>query len=247
MIQLQAHAPSVELAPHEATAMHEPSWLEIDLNRLERNTAAVRSFLAQRAGDRAAPALCASLKKDGYGLGAGPMSHRLVKAGCDMLAVYSPAEAERLVERGLSVPILVLMPMDRIARTDTLYRPAVAERLHLTAHDPQQLERLNETGQTLGIRLPRPPLLRHRHGPRRAHRRPVPQRRPTVAPLPATSASPASAPTSPPPAPTPTSSSSSSNASTASSTRSPTTCPTTAAATSPTPSAPSATTPPTST
>ena len=158
MIQLQSPPPLAEPVRLELPAMQEQSWLEVDLARLEHNAAAIRRFAAEHAGRLAsrgrAPILCASLKKDGYGLGAGAMSHRLVKAGCGMLAVYSPAEAERLAERGLTVPILVLMPVDRIARTDALYRPAVAERLHLAVHDEDQLRGLNQTGQTLGIRLP---------------------------------------------------------------------------------------------
>ncbi|MFW6336284.1 MAG: alanine racemase [Phycisphaeraceae bacterium] len=158
MIQLQSPPRPAEPVRIELSAMQEQSWLEVDLARLEHNAAAIRRFAAEQAQRlaprRRAPIVCASLKKDGYGLGAGAMSHRLIKAGCGMLAVYSPAEAERLAERGLSVPILVLMPVDRIARTDALYRPAVAERLHLAVHDEQQLRGLNQTGQTLGIRLP---------------------------------------------------------------------------------------------
>ena len=158
MIQLQSPPPLAEPVRLESPAMQEQSWLEVDLARLERNAAAIRRFAAEPAepfaGRRRTPIVCASVKKDGYGLGAGAMSHRLVKAGCGVLAVYSPAEAEKLAERGLTVPILVLMPVDRIGRTDALYRPAVAERLHLLVHDEQQLRSLNQTGQTLGIRLP---------------------------------------------------------------------------------------------
>ena len=142
----------------EAPARNEPSWLEIDLARLERNAAAIGAMVTpdtpRRGSPRARPLICASIKKDGYGLGAGPMSHRLLRAGVDMLAVYGPAEAEALSSRGLEAPILVLAAVDRIARTDALYRPAVAERLHLMVHDLDQLAGLNETGRNLGIRLP---------------------------------------------------------------------------------------------
>ena len=141
----------------EVPAMQESSWIEVDLARLERNAAALVRFVSDHADPARrgrTPVLCGSLKKDGYGLGAGPMSHRLVKAGCGMIALYSAREAEKLAERGLSVPLLVLAPIDRIGRTDALYRPAVAERLHLMVHDAEQLAGINDTGQNLGIRMP---------------------------------------------------------------------------------------------
>jgi len=142
----------------EAPSMSEYSWLEIDLSRLERNMRSLRFLLSEHAALASqrpnAPKICACVKKNAYGLGAAPIAHRLIKAGADMLAVYGPQEAEQLTERGIISPMLVLMPIDSVSRTDTLYRPAVAERLHLTIHDLAQLKSINTTGQTLGIRMP---------------------------------------------------------------------------------------------
>ncbi len=71
-----------------------------------------------------------------------------------MLAVYSPAEAEQLNAGAITTPILLFYPLRHLARTEGLYRPAVAERLHLTVHDPEQLEQIDQLGRTFGIRLP---------------------------------------------------------------------------------------------
>jgi len=124
------------------------SRVEIDLGAVDRNVAAVRRLV----GD--GPTICGVVKKDAYGLGAVTVAHRLAKAGCGMLAVYSPDEAERLSAGAVTTPILLLYPLRHLARTDGLYRPAVAERLHLTIHDPAQLEQLDQLGRTFGIQLP---------------------------------------------------------------------------------------------
>jgi len=50
--------------------------------------------------------------------------------------------------------VLLLSPLRRLSRTDALYRPAVAERLHLTIHDPQGLDEADRIGRDFGIRLP---------------------------------------------------------------------------------------------
>lgn len=105
------------------------------------------------AGPR--PLICGAIKKNAYGLGAPQIAARLVRAGCDMLTVFHPSEAEEiLVKAGLNVPVLLLLPMRSLERSDPLYRPAVAGRLHLAIHDRQQLEQVNSLGQTYGIRWP---------------------------------------------------------------------------------------------
>ena len=145
--------------------MTELSWLEIDLNKLAANTLALREALDQAAGqdahgrplpsaEKTRTMMCAVLKKDGYAMGSVQMAHRLVKSGVDMLAVYSPDEAEHLVANAVTAPILMLMPLRELNRTDGLYRHAVAEKLHLSIHDARQLAEVNAIGQQLGIRLP---------------------------------------------------------------------------------------------
>jgi len=142
------------------------SWLEIDLTRLERNFLALRR-LVEPVQDRTddnppptagrivpRPVICGVVKKDAYGLGASAVAHRLVKAGCDMLAVYSADEAEHLINKSVNCPIMLLAPIRELNRTDALYRPAVAEKLHLSIHDPEQLQIVNQIGQTFGIKMP---------------------------------------------------------------------------------------------
>jgi alanine racemase len=144
----------------------EPSWLEVDLTRLERNFLALRRLVEPvpngpsdtqstkpaLAANR--PAVCCVVKKDAYGLGASAVAHRLVRAGCDMLGVYSADEAEHLIHKSVNCPILLLSPLRELNRTDALYRPAVAETLHLSIHDPGQLETVNQIGRTFGIKMP---------------------------------------------------------------------------------------------
>lgn len=124
------------------------SRVEIDLGAIERNVATVRRLVGPAA------TICGVVKKNAYGLGATTLAHRLTKAGCDMLAVFSPDEAEQLNSGAVTTPMLLLYPLRHLARTDGLYRPAVAERLHLTIHDPAQLDQLDQLGRTFGIKLP---------------------------------------------------------------------------------------------
>ncbi len=137
------------------------SWLEVDLTALEHNFLALRELVSPTASEAntdtpppARPTLCCVVKKDAYGLGAAAVAHRLVKAGCDMLAVYSAAEAELLVNKSVNCPLLLLSPLRELNRTDALYRPAVAGNLHLSIHDPGQLETVNQIGRTFGIKMP---------------------------------------------------------------------------------------------
>ncbi|MEM1355662.1 MAG: alanine racemase [Planctomycetota bacterium] len=149
----------------EAPGVTELSWLEIDLKQLEANARAVREALDTAAtcdqyGRSVPPAeqtrtmICAVVKKDAYALGSVNVAHRLMKTGVDMLAVYSPDEAEHLIANAVTCPILVLMPLRELNRTDGLYRHAVAEKLHLSIHDTRQLGEINTIGQQLGIKLP---------------------------------------------------------------------------------------------
>ncbi|MCX5660025.1 MAG: alanine racemase [Planctomycetota bacterium] len=106
------------------------------------------------AASRPIPLLCGVVKADAYGLGAMTIAPRLVARGVNMLAVYSPAQAEQLVSLTLSCPLLVLMRMSEITRGDALYRHASTGRLHLTIHDREQLQGLDHAGRMLGFRLP---------------------------------------------------------------------------------------------
>jgi alanine racemase len=138
--------------------MSEMSWLEIDLGKVVANLATLTS-LTQRPFSPADPprakvAVCAVVKKNAYGLGAEAVAHALVRAGCEMLAVFSADEARALVQNAVASPILLLMPLRDLKRTDLLYRHAIDQKLHLSVHDLAQLRDLNSLGRTYGIRLP---------------------------------------------------------------------------------------------
>ncbi|MEM9420424.1 MAG: alanine racemase [Planctomycetota bacterium] len=124
------------------------SRIEVGLDALAQNVATVRRLVGLDT------TLCGVVKKNAYGLGAVTIAHRLAKAGCEMLAVFSPEEAEQLNSGAVTTPMLLFYPLRHLARTEGLYRPAVAERLHLTIHDPEQLEELDQLGRTFGIKLP---------------------------------------------------------------------------------------------
>ncbi len=133
------------------------SWLEIDLSRLDTNLAALRSVIGsgQEGPASAQPAqVCAVIKADAYGLGAVQIAKRLVTHGVEMLAVYSPDQGRDLVTHGVDHPILFLMPVRGIPKDDPLAKAASRGRLHLTIHDPQQLQQVQQTGQDLGCAIP---------------------------------------------------------------------------------------------
>ncbi|MHB1156529.1 MAG: alanine racemase [Phycisphaerales bacterium] len=136
--------------------MSDTNWLDIDLAALDHNVASFRRALAPDA------AICAVVKADAYGLGAVQIAKRLSATpsgasgggGVELLAVFSPVEAAQLVAAGIVTPILVLMPVTDISRTDILYRAAVAGRLHLTIHSLAQLHQVETVGRKFGIPMP---------------------------------------------------------------------------------------------
>ncbi|MBL8747021.1 MAG: alanine racemase, partial [Phycisphaerae bacterium] len=142
--------------------MPSTSWIEVDLPAISGNVRVVRRVLAARtagsaSGGRAvpsaAPAICAVLKADGYGLGAARVAKRLQSAGVEMLAVYSPEQARSLVDAAITAPILMLMPLHDLDRADVLYRSAARAQLHLTIHDTATLDAAVTITERLGLRL----------------------------------------------------------------------------------------------
>lgn len=136
-------------------AMYDTSWLQIDMPTLDANLEAIRAMIGpsptpQRPGCE----LCAVLKADAYGLGAPAIARRLTDRGVGMIAVYNLAQATELAKAGIRATMLILMPIDRMERSDLLYRWAVAGRLHLTVHSATQLEHVEAIGMKLGIRMP---------------------------------------------------------------------------------------------
>lgn len=135
--------------------MHQPSRIEIDLAAIEHNVATVRRACARAGGARgSAVSVCAVLKADGYGLGAVEIARRLERCAVELLAVYSPAGAARLVEAGVTTPVLILMPIDSVSFDGALYQAARQGRIHVAVHSPEQLEALDASAGLLGVRLP---------------------------------------------------------------------------------------------
>ncbi|MBL0926684.1 MAG: alanine racemase [Phycisphaerales bacterium] len=134
------------------------SRLDIDLTAIDRNVGVVRRALAAHLPKgRPIPAVCAVLKADAYSLGAPRIAKRLSIASSgavEMIAVYTPDQARALIEAAVQTPILLLMPVRDLDRSDVLYRAATKGRLHLVIHDTDNLNHLIDRGNALGVSLP---------------------------------------------------------------------------------------------
>jgi len=146
------------------------SRIDIDLTAIGHNVQVLRRVLSgdaagpvpvardlappDRTRTQRLPGICAVLKQDAYGLGAVRVARRLAACGVEMIAVYSLEEARALAEATIVTPILVLMPVRSMDRGDPVYRHAVAGKLHLTVHDPDQLAAISEVCGKLGAAMP---------------------------------------------------------------------------------------------
>jgi len=135
--------------------MTDTSWLEVDLVGLRRNIQAWRGLLRKPRASGAAPAkLCAVVKADAYGLGAGEIGRCLDQAGVDMLAVYSPGQADELLQHPITRPILLLMPVRTRPETVRLQNAMFNGQLHLTVDAPDQLMAVHAIGASYGVEVP---------------------------------------------------------------------------------------------
>ncbi len=107
------------------------AWLEIDLNRLRGNVAALRAALPTGAR------LEAVVKADAYGHGAVPLARVLVAAGVDGLAVAAFDEALELRAAGIRAPILCLYSVP-----PAVVASAMRQAIAIAASDPTHLERM---------------------------------------------------------------------------------------------------------
>jgi len=107
-----------------------PSWVEIDLDAIRDNTAAIARAVAPARA-------CAVVKADGYGHGDVPAAHAAIAGGARWLAVALLEEGRRLRDAGIDVPILLLSectPDDAaevvaLQLVPTVYRAALVEAL----------------------------------------------------------------------------------------------------------------------
>ncbi len=79
-----------------------PTWVEIDLEALAGNVRRAQEIVGPEV------AICAVLKADGYGHGAGSVARTALNNGAAMLAVACLAEAVVLRRAAIDAPILVL-------------------------------------------------------------------------------------------------------------------------------------------
>lgn len=91
------------------------TWVEVDLDAITGNVAAVLRELRRGRGG-AAPAVMAVVKADGYGHGAVPVARAALAGGASWLGVARAQEALELREAGLRAPVLLLghVPADSI-------------------------------------------------------------------------------------------------------------------------------------
>lgn len=97
----------IEQRLHEARlpALARTAWLEIDLDALRQNLAALQAAVGR--GVRVEPVV----KADAYGHGAIPVARALEAAGAGGLSVATMDEAIELRDAGVALPVLVLYPV----------------------------------------------------------------------------------------------------------------------------------------
>ncbi|MGB6770981.1 MAG: alanine racemase [Candidatus Dormiibacterota bacterium] len=117
-----------------------PTWIELDLEALGRNVAAVVKEL------RGVP-LMAVVKADGYGHGSLPVARTALRHGASWVATATVAEALTLRHDGIAAPILVFgyTPPEQVGA-------AVAGRVAVTVFDTQVLAALERAGADQGRR-----------------------------------------------------------------------------------------------
>lgn len=141
------NGPARDPGPRNLPIMRDTSVVQINLTAVEHNAMLLRRLIGPQSG------LCPVLKADAYGLGAVRIARRL-SGQAAMFAVYTPEQATELVRAAIISPILVLMPVWDIDRTDELYRAFVSGRLHLTVHGVDHLERIIEIAEKFGAVAP---------------------------------------------------------------------------------------------
>lgn len=136
--------------PREGRAMSEPrSVVEVDLGAIGRNARAICGAIG--AADGGGAALCGVVKGDAYGLGAVRVGKRLAMSGASMLAVYGIEEARALVDAAIGVPVLVLLPIEGLDRSDGMFRAVSLGRVELSVHDAASLRVVRSVTESLGV------------------------------------------------------------------------------------------------
>lgn len=118
------------------------AWADVDLEAVRHNIGELRRV--------AAPAeVCAVVKADGYGHGAGPVARAALDAGASWLAVAHVAEAAALRADGIDAAILLLSEP-----TEDQVHHAVRLGLHITAYTKELIARLGAAAEATGEVVP---------------------------------------------------------------------------------------------
>jgi alanine racemase len=128
--------------------MSDTSRIRVNLSAVEHNVRVLRGVVGAQC------VLCPIIKADGYGLGAPPIARHLKAAGAEFLAVYTPAQAAELARAAVGGPILVLLPVRELDRTDEAYRLLIRGDLHLTVHDGEHLDALLRIAEHFATVIP---------------------------------------------------------------------------------------------
>jgi len=128
--------------------MQTTSVLRIDLSAVAHNMDVVRRMIGPECQ------IIPVIKANAYGLGAQRVGKQLVSSGASMLAVFTMQQATAIVRSALNIPILVLMPVRDVSRTDELYRWLMTGRLHLAVHDEGHLVDLLKLAERYAVRIP---------------------------------------------------------------------------------------------
>ena len=132
-----------------------PTWVEVDLEALAGNVRRAQQIIGPDV------AICAVLKADGYGHGAGSVARTALNNGAAMLAVACLAEAVTLRRAAIDAPILVLgytpawQARDTVRHdvTATVYDLDVARALNQAAADLNRPARVHVKVDTGMARL----------------------------------------------------------------------------------------------
>ncbi len=149
------------------------SWVEIDLDAIAGNVAAVKGLL--EPGVR----LLAVVKADGYGHGLVPAARVAVARGAEMLGVTHPGDGAALRQAGITTPVLVFRPL-----LPGEEEAAVQCGLTLSVGSLPQAQRLSAAAGRMRAAGGGAPEDRDRHGAHRFHPRGA-AGRPGQAPVPA--------------------------------------------------------------
>ena len=120
-----------------------PTWIEVNLDAVGRNTSRVKKLMGD--GVR----LLAVVKGDAYGLGMVPVAHTVISHGADLLGVTHPDEGVILRNEGIDAPIFIFRPL--LPGEEEV---VINYQLISSISSLQQAERLSDRARICGVKVP---------------------------------------------------------------------------------------------